>query len=38
MADGLDSIDIPVLVFIMVLGLMTRFGGWRGWNSPRGPF
>ena len=37
-ANGLGSIDISVLVFIMVLGLMARFGGWRGWNSPRGPF
>ena len=34
----LDSIDRPVLALIMLFGLMMRFGGWRGWNSPRGPF
>jgi uncharacterized protein YggT (Ycf19 family) len=38
MGNGLGSIDISVLVLLMVLGLIARFGGWRGWNSPRGPF
>ena len=37
MANGLASIDISALAFIMVLGLLARFG-WRGWNSPDGPF
>ena len=38
MGTGLGSIDISVLALIMVLGLITRFDGWRGGNSPRGPF
>lgn len=38
MGNRLDSIDMAVLVFIALLGLIARFGGWRGGNSPRGPF
>jgi hypothetical protein len=34
----LNSIDMPVLVLIMLLGLMVRYGGWRNGNSPRGRF
>jgi hypothetical protein len=33
----LNSIDQQILVLIMLLGLMVRFGGWRGGNSPRAP-
>lgn len=30
------SIDMPVLVGIMVLGLLARFGGFgRGWWTPK---
>jgi hypothetical protein len=29
MTYHLDSIGMPVLVAIVVLGLMVRFGGWR---------
>ena len=37
--DGMNSIDLSVLVAIMMLGLMARFGGWgRGrWPRDRGP-
>jgi hypothetical protein len=34
----LGSIAPPILVLIMLLGLMVRFGGSRGGNSPRNPF
>jgi hypothetical protein len=37
--DGrFGSIDITVLVAIMVIVLMARHGGWRGWRPPGGPF
>jgi len=36
--SGLDSIDISVLVGILLLGLLARFGGWgRGLWPPHGP-
>jgi hypothetical protein len=38
MNGRLDSVDISVLALIMVLILMARYGGWRGWWPPRGPF
>ena len=35
----LDSIETPILVLIMVIGFMLRYGGWgRGRTPPRGPF
>jgi hypothetical protein len=34
----MNSIDPAILVLIMLLGLIVRFGGWRGGNSPRRPF
>ena len=37
--DGrFGGIDIAVLVAIMVIVLMARYGGWRGWRPPGGPF
>jgi hypothetical protein len=31
-----DSIDVAVLIAIMVLGLLARFGGFgRGWRPPQ---
>jgi hypothetical protein len=34
----MNSIEMPELVLVMLFGLMVRFGGWRGGNSPRNPF
>jgi hypothetical protein len=37
--DGrFSGLDISVLVGILVLVLMARFGGLGGWRPPRGPF
>ena len=37
--DGrFSGLDISVLVLIMVLVLLARFGGMNGWRPPRGPF
>lgn len=39
MAGTLESIGMPVLVLIMVVGLIVTYGGWgRGWKPPRSPF
>ena len=36
--DGFHSLEIPVLVGILLLGLMARFSGWgRGLWPPRDP-
>ena len=37
MDGGFASLDISVLFAILVLALMTRYGGMGGWR-PRGPF
>lgn len=35
----MDSIDLPILVLIMVVGLIVGYGGWgRGRQPPRGPW
>jgi len=36
MAPVLSSLDFPILVVIMLVGLVARYG-WRGGNSSRGP-
>lgn len=38
LAAMLNSLDFPILIVIMTLGMMARFGGWRGWQPPRDPF
>jgi hypothetical protein len=35
----MDSIDLPILVLIMVVGLIVGYGGWGpGRKPPRDPF
>jgi hypothetical protein len=36
--SGLGTIHISILVFIGILALMARFGGWGNGRPPRGPF